>query len=350
MSNDPLHRKTLDRIYREVIEHLKSSGAFDDMRVNLMDPIWSDPEFKYVIETFQSECKEFCHNIDLNRPRKDLRLSLDRHFENMTASTRKLKDCISTILKDRELELKEKFMNLVKDYLHKRFTSPQVETDKEMDIDMDIDLGESPTAPEFSPISVDGADTRQSDPKTPNEIPVPPEPSPKEQEPTLEDIPIPPEDPEEDRKVELSTPLQDEIPSQPLSDELERLTFSSVSSVHTADLSDFEDSIKLSDDEANIVGQPKNSRIKIEELQGTINGLRSTSQPVSTPIYCKQECTATTQTTVENAKHESVDQQSQEPSETGESDACSESTTNSSRRAARKRKSNPRYSNEHFTS
>lgn len=356
MSFDPLHRKTLDRIYNATIEHLKSSGDFDEMRVNMIDAIQADPDYKRITDTYISECEEFCRKVNLKNSRKDLRMSLDRYPDSARLSSGMARDCTRKILKQHEIDMREKFINLVINYLKSRFMQQTPPNSLPEDIPIppdDIALPEEePPQLQQTEILQDQAKLdepmqldhgRQGELTQQEHVPLPTEPvslnQKSEEQPMLpieqKQQQTEPQQPEVETEVDMDLASLDS-PVAPEFSPISLVAFSDVSSVHTADLSDFEDSIKLSDDEANIVGQPKNSRIKIEELQGTINGLQTKrTEPVLT------------QTNSTVIKQEQLDLQ--EPMETAESDACSESTTNS-RRAARKRKINPRYSNEHFTS
>lgn len=276
MSTRPLIKRTLDEIYEQVLDNLKRSGLFDEMRVDLITPMWEATDFQEnIVGDFKRQFKDFCSKCDLSQDRKDLRAALDKHAEDGILSNRMLRYCIETEIDTKMSEIKTKFTQHVEDYLRKEFQKQVIEVPEEPPgtsepepslpnlevVDMDIDP-ESPEAPPFSPISENGD-----------------------------------------------------------------LTFSSVSSVRTAELSDFEDSINLSDDEANIVGH---SRIKIDELQGTIDGLQTKA--------------------IKNEQIDTHDPTNKSLCETSESDACSENATMCERRATRKRKSNPRYCNEQFTS
>lgn len=375
MTLNPLHRKTLDKIYEDVIEHLKSSGEYDEMRMKLIEPIWFEPGFQSTIERFKVECEEFCKSIDLSKSRKDARMSLDMHFEGQTASTKMVRLYIRKKLHECESELREKFTKLANEYLCKRYTKQNY-----LDMEIASPEAESPSAPEFSPISIDGDGMDDNDePIAPAHSPIddfvepPLPPMDEEVEPPLPLVeqevepPLPPMDQDEQPPLppmdeEPPPPFSEEPPLPPLpppTDELDDMSFSPVSSVRTVDLAEYDDEIRLSDDEANIVGQPKNSHIKLEELQRTIGGLQAKQPTVAHKEQQhlpqqqqkpQQEITTATQTATPNhIKLEPEEHRSQEPSETGESDACSESTTTSGR-SARKRKLNPRYSNQDFTS
>lgn len=106
-------------------------------------------------------------------------------------------------------------------------------------------------------------------------------------------------------------------------DELEELIFSEVSSVNTCDLSDFEGEINLTDDEeADLVGKPKNSKVGVKDLQSI------TDCPPTNPNEAPNESKA-------------------EPTKPSEPSApVSHDTREVSNR--RTRKSNPRYSNPDY--
>lgn len=413
MSQRTIQITTLDCIYEQVLDNLKRSGQYDEMRVSLIDPTWSDQKFKLIIEDFVVKCKDFCAKMDLRRNRRDLRAKMDDDFPYDYVANKMLRECVKKISDTKREDLKSHFNKYAADYLQKEFkqSSPthddqdqaviandgpkydkDVEDEVEAEIDMEIesDFGdaESPMAPEFSPISID-AD--HDDPTTLNhnessdinrlqnhqhepdmtedikpsleDIPMPPGDIPL----PVNDIPIPPDDKPsivdksvlqgdvdiptddiplpQDEDEQPPTPVQDELPQvDDFNDELESLTLSSVSSVHTNELSDFDQNIELSDDEANIVGKPKKSRIKIEELQGTIRGLQT--------MAVKREPEEPKETREPKVLKETKEPQGTSTSllcETSESDACSENASTNRRAGGRQRKSNSRYINGDFT-
>ena len=392
-SNPSLQRKTLDRIYDEVIDHLKISGDFDQMRVNLIDLVWSDQDFKPIIDEFERECSQFCKYTELDRNRKDLRANLDRHFDGHSHSSRMVKDRIRTILAKHENEIQEKYIECTESYIKKRFLpqSPppsaidnkdnhevaaqtkgeEYSNDGQDDVDMEIEssLGngdQSPEAPAYSPISEDGFNettyndlSNNKEEKQVDEEPSHlPEPNMTiKSVPSLDEIPIPPEDESPSQVVPKNleasanddkgdvTPVKDELPKTPpingddINDPHSPLSFSSVSTVHTADLSDFDPAVQLSDDEATFVGEPRNCKIPVQELRSRIDGLQTRNLDV------KQETT-----TIEPSSQTEQDQlkQHQGHVDASESDSFSDGTA-AGRRATRKRKSNPRYSNDQYT-
>lgn len=333
-SPNELSLEALDHLNVEIIDHLKRSGIYDEIRVGLMDPIWSDSCFQDdIVVRFIGECEKFCEQVDLSQSRGALRTRLAAKFEqNYSTSGRLVRSHIEKILNQRNEDVKSKYYQHAKAYIQKFIPSDddpgKLESDSEVqaDIDMDIDTEDDDIErPVYSPI---GNDDILIDNMNSGSIK---EDSPinhthgynanNTSEPSLEDIPIPPEDSANETQIEVQEDsakepkhvddaaqskldLEDISLSPPVedhSDELERLTFSSVSSVNTNDLSDFDNSIKLSDDEASIVGKPRNSKVPLPIIQGQINDLQT-----------------------------------------------SNTQSNNARRNTRARKSNSRYSSEHF--
>lgn len=380
-----LSNRALSQLSDDIIDHMKRLGDYDDIRVKLIEPIMTDVDFDKIKEKFLSECEQFCEKADLNLNRNALRMKLADHFNSSSRNSSEymVKAHIRGMLGERDEELRSEYYEKARTFLIKKYSqepksSPEIQNeDMILDTDLgsqqvaDMEIEDSPDRPTYSPIgsqnsnysdnldetkklqdenddsmqvSVDEiVDTR---PAIDREITINREPiendEPTVTEPSLDDIPIPPEngspqeasdsvriDEFEEIKGDDSTPLEDEVSHQPDDDdELEKLSFSSVSTVHTADLSDFDNSIKLSDDEANIVGRPKNSTVSVDDIKNRIYDLAPNK------VECKQEPAEPP----EVADH----------ADAVESDgACAES--NSSKRATRARKVNPRYSNEDFT-
>lgn len=367
MSPATLNSHTLDKIYDEIIDHMKRSGAFDEIRMSLIDPIWSGPSFEDILKKFEYECQKFCEEVDLNQTRNALRTKLASHFDRYSTSRHMVKAHISRLLKEREDELRKEYYKHAQAFLKKFLPPPtqdsqqdhpgvedmDIESNKDDDEFEQIEDDEEVERPAYSPIGNESPPDNRLDDRPelsmspvsdnlddeqPPELKVEANQGNEEQAVKIENNLTEHKDsvdnkvehldsvPEENNFDQIMPSLED-IPQPPDedSDELEKLTFSSVSSVNTAELSDFDNSIKLSDDEANIVGKPKNSKVSIEEVQGQINDLQTTN------IECKQ-----------TVKIEPV-----EPTEASESDGCSENA-HTGRRVTRTRKSNPRYNNEHY--
>lgn len=357
MSSNTLNDRTLDQLYEEVIDHMKRSGAFDEFRVGLIEPIWSDKNFGQIVEKFEYECKKFCEEVDLNQTRNALRTKLASHFDRYSTSRNMVKDHISRLLKERDEELRNQYYKHAEAFLKKFLPPPPQDSHQDLpgeidmelesinDVDEDVDDDDEDDEverPAYSPIGNDQELSMSPDlmDKIKNDTPRNVHQNEVDQQASVEDIKqkelidsipideIPEPPPIEENSIVTNMPSLEDIPQPPdeYSDELEKLTFSSVSSVNTAELSDFDNSIKLSDDEANIVGKPKNSKVSIEEVQGQINDLQTTN------IECKQ----------------TIKIESMEPVEASESDGgCSENAA-TGRRVTRTRKSNPRYNNEHY--
>lgn len=352
MSSNTLNSHTLKQIYDEVIDHLKRSGAFDEVRIGLIDPIWTDPYFGDIVKKFEYECQKFCEEVDLNQTRNALRTKLASHFDRYSTSRTMVRKHIEHLLKDRDRELRDQYYKHAKAFLKKFLPPPppdahqdlpgEIDMELESINDVDEDDDEDVERPAYSPIGNDhdfsmspdlGTQIKRDTPKSEgckeidqkfsaedmkqkellNSIPV-------------EEIPQPP--PIDENSIDMTMPSLEEIPQPPdeYSDELEKLTFSSVSSVSTGDLSDYDNSIKLSDDEANIVGKPKNSKVSIEDIQGQINDLHKSTNIEPKPTI-KIEQT--------------------EP-DASESDGAYSENAATGKRVTRTRKSNPRYSNEHY--
>lgn len=350
MSSNTLNSRALKQIYDETIDHMKRSGAFDEVRISLIDPIWADPRFGDILKKFEYECQKFCEEVDLGQPRNALRTKLALHFDRYSTSRIMVKKHIEQLLKDRDQELRDQYDKHAKAFLKKFLPQPPPDTHQDLPGEIDMELesindgedDEDVERPAYSPIGNDHNFSMSPDLENRNKHDTPESEYGKEIDHKLstedieqkefldsismEDIPEPP--PIEGNSIEMIMPSLEDIPQPPdeYSDEFEKLTFSSVSTVSTGDLSDYDNSIKLSDDEANIVGKPKNSKVSIEDIQGQINDLRK-----STNIECKQ-----------TLKEESIEQAS-------ESDGgCSENAA-TGRRVVRARKSNPRYISEQYT-
>lgn len=290
MSPNPLFRSTLDSIYDQVLENLKISGQYDLMRVSLVEPSWSDSDFQTIINDFVEKCKKFCSQMDLRKNRKDLRASLDENFPEDYSPNIMLKKCIEKILEVRKSELKAQFTKHAEDYLKKEFQ-------QELSPHIDHQTDQQEPSPHID---------HQTDQQ---------EPSPHiDHQDDHQDSSLTNDDHQEvDMEIEIDAPSFSPISvfDENLLDDL-NCGLSPVSSVSTNEISDYEEDIVLDEDEADLVGQPKNSRINIGELQGTIEDLQTKANKT----------------------------EAEEP----------QGNATTGRRATRQRKSNPRYSNEHFTS
>lgn len=362
-----LSHSTKQKVSSEIFEHMKRSGAFDEIRMGLIDPIWSHSRFQHIIDNFELECERFCKDSDLDQTRSYLRNRLNERFKHSSTSKDLVKDHVYRFLGESDSGLRSKYCEHAREFL-KRFLpdtsgpedevqaaisqktppEPQVE---DMDIELtpvdnegssSMDIGSSNGAeeelnnegiddfndfideeeierPRYSPIG--NSIVQQTD-----EHPL------HTDDNTALDNKLEPTTQNEDTQVKPEILLKSEdsaeqlpnetIPNPPLpvdddDDELERLTFSSVSTVSTAELSGYDNLIELSDDEANIVGKPKNSSVPIEVVQGQINDLQTTSEE------CKPS----------------------EMLEASESDGGWSETNTTGKRVARMRKSNPRYNN-----
>lgn len=387
MSSEKLSHSIREKIFDEIIEHMKSSGAYDEIRVGLMDPIWSHPRFQHIIQNFEIECEKFCKDVDLNQTRSYLRSKLNDRFQHHSSTSKDLvKDHIQRFLSERDRDLRSKYCEHARNVL-KRFlpiANRSVEDEKveasqnaqsghqveDMDIELtpvdnegsssmdicssneaeeelkDDDLDdfndfineEDIERPRYSPIGnpaitatdvsdqdLDSVPTKEAELEQESPLKLQPTSGLEQEKEEVEQGQSPCKDISVKLEKYSSHPNNQQPQNQPPppdddEDELERLTFSSVSTVSTAELSGYDNLIELSDDEANIVGKPKNSSVPIEVVQGQISDLQTTSEE------CKPS----------------------ELFEASESDGGCSETNATGKRVARTRKSNPRYSNGDF--
>lgn len=274
-----LTSRKLEFLNVEIIDHLKRTGIYDEIRIGLVDPIWSDPCFQEdIVVRFIGECEKFCELVDLSLPRNVLRNKLAVKFEHSySTSVRLVKSHIEKILMQRNEDVKSKYFQHARSFVSKFLP--------------DIDTSHQVQEPDSIPtpgigLQLEKNIEQESKQPTPPRIPSP---HPNHESPCIEselvrdpetqvqDMDIDSEEDEIERPV--YSPIGNDNSSMSPNDGLEQLTFSSVSSVDTDELSDFDNSIKLSDDEANIVGKPKNSKIALQDIQVHINDLQTTSAP-----------------------------------------------------------------------
>lgn len=383
--DDELSPETKDRLQEDIVEHLKKSGAFDSIRMALLEDIWNDPYYKEeIVIKFIAECESFCEQADLSLARNTLRIKLTDKFENFySTSKRRVSSHIDKILERKRHEIESRFShhaeNFLSQFLPKSDPSPdqdehELDEEEKMVINDDVVVKVEPRtehnanepdyiSPEHGIPDASGSPQKlievllehsnNVEKSELNSIPKTPETPPVQQQavtptPDIEieienaqaesdmdvdsndDIERPPFSPigvsqekaEDAKESNDSQDVEDFMDANDAKDgevtgEAEDVeftwTFSSVSSVNTADLSDFEETIKLSDDEAEIVDRPRNSKVPIRIIQDII------------------------------------ELKKREPCDTSEPDlSATESVSNEGRRQSRTRRSNPRYNNENF--
>lgn len=385
------------------MESIRTSGAFDEIRMDLLDHAYSTEEFRYLTDKFEEDCRKFCREVNLEEEKKVLRRQLEKKFgtQNYSPTGCKITHYVRRLLEDRDNDLHRKYYSLAEKFLEKFLpqpsptpsiplptTSPQLEDLHDQkrianpDDETAVDMETSPLSdddldhlrPTYSPVGNGEVVNTPLEQITPeerrspeekncmnNDIPLdqvimpeglPPKEDSSAEIPMDEDLPTMDVSAEDIPKREVK--IEDTIQSQPDEDSESLLTFSSVSSIHTADLTDYDNSIKLSDDEADIVGKPKNSKVPVEVIQDQIYDLQTTNVDVkqeqkestldinnlarTEPIASNVTAATTTTTTT------MITTTTTELHEASESDGgCSESA-NSVKRATRTRKSNTRFS------
>lgn len=267
-----LSKDTKSRLCEDVIENLKSSGTFDNIREQLFKLIWDNESFKTVEDRFIFDCKKYCNaRLNLNDTRAKLRKQLSDHQDYDRAAYRIiLKTQVNQMMEQQKHYVESEYYKHGGQYLKNKFSNKEQEHLDNRDVlDMEIESPSPAVTPVPSP-------------------PVTPVPSPAETpvpSPTITPVQLPPVTPVPLRPVTpVPLPPVTPVPSPPVTpvpsplspkQDFEELTMSSVSSIETADLSDFDDSIKLSEDEASIVGVTKNAKICIDEVKTKINSLQT---------------------------------------------------------------------------
>lgn len=339
----PLSEETLERTHEEIMEHLKMTGAFDEMRVRLTDGIQKQGSFGVVVKQFEYECEKFCRQTDLTKSRKDLRAQMDECFtSNKPCASKLLEKYINDYLINEENKLRSEYNHHAGEFLRK-FVPPEPSPLQQSPITPKGSIQKSPTPPEVSPQTKSEDMDLESEP---------------------EDIPNPEYSPigaldeeldikqecdnfvndtkhnEQDNQVEAKDDengIDEQPEEQTYADDPSvdcdgdddgdvSLDIDDVSSVSTADL-DFDDLIEVSDDEANLMGVPAKSKIPVKRLAGDIETLKHahiTVEPSEVPIPPMDPPPQTVPV---------------------ESDA-----SNMSQNSTRNRKSNTRYYNDEFTS
>lgn len=182
-----LSPEALDHINVEIIDHLKRSGIYDEIRMGLMDQIWSDSCFQQdIVVRFISECEKFCEQVDLSSNRNTLRSKLQKKFElGYSTSGRLVRSHIETILNQRSEDVKSKYHQHARAFITKFLPSleplesePKSETQAVIDMEIETDEEEI-ERPEYSPIGNDDvllntmkmSPSENSPQKTPEENP-----------------------------------------------------------------------------------------------------------------------------------------------------------------------------------
>lgn len=90
----------------QLLENLKTSGLFDELRMSLMQQIEANDKFISLKEGFKKEIDSFCHNsADLSLPRARLREQLNER--NLSESSHKLNKLVADISRNERDRLRE---------------------------------------------------------------------------------------------------------------------------------------------------------------------------------------------------------------------------------------------------
>lgn len=346
----PLSVRTLEETHEEVTSHLKRHGTYDDIRVRLMDDIMDSEKFSEITKQFEQECKEFCEKEDLTLERVKLRRRMAEHFKDdkQTATALMLEKYINNFLKENENDLRDEYYSHAGEFLEKFVIDTEYS---------------DPTPPQLSPTT-----PRGSFQKSPIPTRILPSPQSRTEDMDLgsdsEDVPPPAYSPvgnrsplNEDLEIKKEVTYQecdsvdvkhtdqknhdietnnrfeldnkhsqnhtgDHVADCDIDDDDDAvsLDIDDVSSVSTADLVNFDDLIEVSDDEAHLMGLPKKSKMRVEDLVENLKKTHTMVRPCDVPIPPMDPPPST------------------EPSD----------SSNLSRNPPRNRKSNPRYNNEDF--
>lgn len=280
----------IDELSFEVIEHLKRTGEFDDIRLQMTEPILQHEDFERIQEIFVEKCKEYCHRSDLTATRQTLRKNLENSITNQKDFISKLSNHVKKQLKQQEHQVLKKFYNAkATPYLQKYINQDKEEPEQQEQLpdeqsqEQKPDVAiEQPSPQQTVRQNVEQAKVKQENPSKFNQ---------HENEPTCQQInqvPVDMEIDEDDDEEEIERPQYSPINASNPDDiaikaslnnpehlddesrqsEASRLTFSSLDSVKTTEIIDYDDTIKLSDDEeAIIVGKPKNSYVSVDQVK-----------------------------------------------------------------------------------
>lgn len=309
----------LNQLQQITLDQLKEDGLHDEVRREMFNQIWDHPHFKTtIVNQFKQECETFCQDESfrkkLSQNRNVLRKEMTNRFEQKYSR--------SSVQVDRQLEkemeeksdhIKNTFYRAARKFLIEKFIDKANEVRDGQSVDMEI---ESDHEDNLEP-SADHVDQKNDlntnltnnksdrhdmaddiENHSDDRVDIQPE----NHDDYHEDITPPRWSPIVQDKCDQATddiansqesmnisPITDiDSPRNPADDALEHLAFSDVSSVRTNDLDDFEDTIKLSDDEADFIGKPKDKHVKIsvivDELERNHN-ISSRLTPATTPKH-----------------------------------------------------------------
>lgn len=379
ITTDELSSEQLIQISDEIIENLKISGVYDDLRVDLTKPIWDDEQINSEIQKrFLEQCRRFCGNVDLSLPRNTLRNQLTAKFEQHFDSANNLvKSHIEKILHLRNDDIKSIYNKHARPFICSKYL-PKDESDpidkiiEDQDAKQPIKIDDETVVMSEPKAELQPEFDYKVEPKSEPEI----EPEPEQQAVDMdidsdnegskdEEISAPPYSPvgadspidfppeEEDEVMKTSPITDDDENEKPLLDDTSNLSnqiddnnfnilsFSDVSTVGTDDLSEFDAAVNLSDDEANVIG---NRSIHFNELQKQLENKESIEQLKSSTTP-----PTTSSTQVGQIVNTSLNRSTIDHDVSRANNDTSTTKDNDGKRMSRTRKLNPKYlSDEYF--
>lgn len=299
-----LDGETRDYVSNEVIGHLRNNGPFDEIRKNLEDQLVNDAHYQLIKDLFGKECIHFCDNVDLDLNRKVLREKLEKDIDNRKSVRTKIEHHIDKILTENDGRLREFYESHARPFLGKFIANQNTPKDRDSSVDMDIDEEEedierpaySPIVEKkYSPIIEEAYSSRVEKAYSPTVEKAYSPVVEKACSPIVEKACSPRVEKQCSSGVEkecsprvekkcsprvekVYSPIVERAVSEPKNDQIENdesFTFSSVSQVSSRELSDSDNYLKLSDDEADIIGEPNGSFVSIKDVQGKISDLET---------------------------------------------------------------------------
>lgn len=374
-----LTKDELDQLQKLTLEQLKEDGLHDEVRRGLFEQIWDDDTFKTKItKQITEECERFCDNADLSNNRNHLRNKLTEVFSELRYSRAffMVKERLDIEMRARNDQIKEEFHKTARKFLFEKFIDRSSDVKDGQSIDMDIESEHDDNHEHTMELVNQREDdirsriSHKSDQHPDhNDIENHPEDHVENLIDDCEDITppqyspigqvgfdVPSDDITNSQDAMNISPITDfGSPKNPADEALEHLTFSEVSSVGTNDLDDFEDTIKLSDDEADFIGKPKDKHVKIsviqDELQRNFNictKLNPISTPKNDPIANVSESTISAPCTIKVEQHldsECDETKLEQPGSSIDSSTVDSSVTMKTRRSL---KPNSKYINDTF--
>lgn len=234
-----------EEISQEVIDHLRRTGPFDEMLMQMLDSLTQHPSYQQILELFEDECTKYCARANLSDARNTLRKGIENAMNSNTDFKSKLSQYVDQMFSEHDAKLKDFYNSKAEPFLQKYL--PQLPDDEEID-DTEQNIWLKSENGDIEEIS--------NNDRT----------SPLDEE-RLGPVDMDIEDDNDDDEDEIERPTYSPI----IQDQLTVLTYSSVSPVSTTGLPDYDDNIVLTDeDEASVVGKPKNSHVPVSQVDNLL--------------------------------------------------------------------------------